>query len=116
MLVDALTRRLHRSRVFYDRTSIPPGGQWLKTISDAIARSRCFVAVLSPDYSVSPVCWDEFQCAKLKEYTSRHSVIRTVRLYSETSMPPIMGTYSYIDCVEGNLENLRRAAAELLPA
>src|ERR1039457_6211919 len=42
-----------------------------------ISEAWMFVAVLSPDYSASPVCWDEFQCAKLKEYNTRTSVRRT---------------------------------------
>ena len=114
--VKALQQAVPRSRVFFDRTSIPAGGQWIKTISDAVRKARTFVAVLSPDYTASPVCWDEFQCAKLKEYNTRQSVIKTVRLYSEKNMPPIIGIYSYIDCVEGDLQRLRESAATLLGA
>lgn len=112
--VDALHLRDPRPNVFYDRSSIPPGEQWIKRISDAVQRSRMFVAVLSPDYTASPVCWDEFQCAKLKEYNTRASVIKTIRLYKEGTMPPIMGIYSYVDCVEGDRQKLRDAADVLL--
>jgi len=112
--VDALRLRDPSARVFYDRQSIPIGGQWLKHISDAVQRSRVFVAILSPDYSASPVCWDEFQCAKLREYTTRLSVIRTIRLFSEQVMPPIMGIYSYVDCAEGDRRRLREAADGIL--
>jgi hypothetical protein len=101
-------------RVFYDRTSIPPGGQWIRMISDAVQRTRKFVAILSPQYSASPVCWDEFQCAKLKEYNTRQSVIQTIRLFKEDPLPPIMGIYSYVDCVQGDLEKLRQAAARVI--
>lgn len=108
-------QRLHPERsIFYDRRTIPVGGQWIKMISDAVQKAATFVAVLSPDYTASPVCWDEFQCAKLKEYNSRTSVIKTVRLYSEPSLPPIMGIYSYGDCAEGDLMKLRACAATLL--
>jgi len=112
--VNALLMRDPSPRVFYDRQSIPIGGQWLKHISDAVQRSRLFVAILSPDYSASPVCWDEFQCAKLKEYTTRLAVIKTIRLFSEQVMPPIMGIYSYVDCAEGDRRRLRDAADGLL--
>ena len=54
-------------RVFYDRSSIPPGGLWIKQISDAIQKAKKVLVFLSPDYTESPVCWDEFQCAKLME-------------------------------------------------
>lgn len=113
-LVNALREHDRDLRVFYDRRTIPVGGQWIKLISDAVHRSRMFIAVLSPDYTASPVCWDEFQCAKLKEYRTRTSVIKTVRLYSETELPPIMGIYSFVDCVEGDLTKLRASAVTVL--
>jgi hypothetical protein len=113
-LVDALQQHNRNLRVFYDRRTIPVGGQWIKLISDAVHRSRMFIAVLSPDYTASPVCWDEFQCAKLKEYRTRTSVIKTVRLYSEQELPPIMGIYSFVDCVEGDMTKLRASAVAVL--
>jgi hypothetical protein len=113
-LVHALHQRVPRPKVFFDRTTIPAGGQWIKMISDAVQKAGTFIAVLSPDYTASPVCWDEFQCAKLKEYNTRQSVIKTVRLYSETNLPPIMGIYSYIDCAEGDLQKLRQSAAAIV--
>ncbi|EXI73027.1 MAG TPA: toll/interleukin-1 receptor domain-containing protein [Candidatus Accumulibacter phosphatis] len=111
--VRALQESAPAARVFYDRESIPVGGQWLRIISDAVNRTRHFIAVLSPDYTASPVCWDEFQCAKLKEYNTRQSVIRTLRLYSESDLPPIIGIYSYIDCAEGDLDKLRQSATRI---
>jgi hypothetical protein len=111
--VKALHAHVPPGQIFFDRTSIPPGGHWIKKLSDALQHARVFVALLSPDYSASPVCWDEFQCAKLKEYTTRQSVIKTVRVYSEKDMPPIMAIYSYIDCAEGDLEKLRQSAAAI---
>ena len=101
-------------RIFHDRSAIPAGGQWIKLISDAVHDASVFIAVLSPDYTASPVCWDEFQCAKLKEYNTRTSVIKTVRLYSEQALPPIIGIYSFVDCVEGDLAKLRACASSVL--
>lgn len=112
--VREMERHYPHLRIFYDRSSIPAGAQWLKMISEAVHKARIFVAVLSPDYSASPICWDEFQCAKLKEYNTRMPVIRTVRLYSERELPPIMGIYSYVDCIEGDLKKLRGCAATML--
>jgi hypothetical protein len=107
-------RQYPRLRIFYDRSAIPLGAQWLKMVSEGVHKARMFVAMLSPDYSASLVCWDEFQCAKLKEYNTRTSVIRTVRLYSERELPPIMGIHSYVDCVEGDIDKLRGCVATLL--
>jgi hypothetical protein len=113
--VKALQEYLPAKRIFFDRTQIPPGGQWIRMLSDAVQKSRTFVAVLSPDYSASPVCWDEFQCAKLMEYNTRQAIIKTILLYKQDPVPPIMGIYSYINCVEGDLSKLRAAAAEIAP-
>ncbi|MBL8394837.1 MAG: toll/interleukin-1 receptor domain-containing protein [Candidatus Accumulibacter sp.] len=112
--VQALRQAAPEARIFYDRSSIPIGGQWVKSLSDAVQNARSFIAVLSPDYTASPVCWDEFQCAKLQEYNTRRAVIKTVRLYSEQDLPPIMGIYSYIDCAEGDLQRLRASATDVL--
>lgn len=114
--VAALRQHAPTTRIFFDRQSIPAGGQWIKMLSDAVGKARTFVALLSPEYTASPVCWDEFQCAKLKEYTTRQSVIKTVRLFSEPSLPPIMGIYSYIDCAEGDLQKLQASASAIVQA
>jgi hypothetical protein len=79
------------AKIFYDRDSIPPGGLWIKKISDAIQNSRHVVCILSPSYSNSPVCWDEFQCAKLKEYNTKQPVIKTIALYKDAALPPVYG-------------------------
>ncbi|MGE3507460.1 MAG: TIR domain-containing protein [Vicinamibacterales bacterium] len=109
--VAALRRHHPELRVFYDRDAIPEGGRWIRLISDAVHRARVFLAVLSPDYSASGVCWDEFECAKLVEYNTRRSIIRTVRFMKEPSPPPIMGIHSYVDCTEGDLVKLLAYAA-----
>jgi hypothetical protein len=107
--VESIRKYNDRLSIFYDRSSIPPGGLWIKHISDAIQRARKVIILITPDYCNSPVCWDEFQCAKLIEYSSRKPVIQTVYLYSEQALPPIMGIYSYIDCREGDLAKLMEA-------
>jgi len=50
----------------------------------------------------------------LKEYNTRAAVIKTVRLYSEKELPPIIGIYSYVDCAEGDLAKLRACAGTVL--
>jgi hypothetical protein len=114
--VDGLKATKKDIAVFYDKDSIPPGGLWIQHISDAIQRADKVLIFLSPDYDKSPVCWDEFQCAKLKEYNSKKSIIQTIYLYGhkETAMPLIMGIYSYIDCREGSTEKLGSCIQQLL--
>ncbi|HTL10629.1 MAG TPA: toll/interleukin-1 receptor domain-containing protein [Chitinophagaceae bacterium] len=117
-VIDAFVQRLLQGNqqlsVFYDKTSIPTGGLWIKQISDAIQKSKKVLIFLSPDYSNSMVCWDEFQCAKLVEYNSKRQIIQTIYLYNDTAMPPIMGIYSWADCREGDKEKLEKIAAQLL--
>lgn len=100
-------------KIFFDRDSIPPGGLWIKNISDAIQNSKQVICILSPYYSNSPVCWDEFQCAKLKEYNTKQPVIKTISLYKDGTLPSIMGIYSYIDCTEGNVQKLKDAVKQI---
>ncbi|MEO5996778.1 MAG: toll/interleukin-1 receptor domain-containing protein [Chitinophagaceae bacterium] len=100
--------------IFYDKNSIPPGGLWLREISDAISKAVKVLIFMSPNYSNSMVCWDEFQCAKLKEYNNRTSVIQTIYLNNDPALPPIMGIHSYIDCREGDLAKLATACEQLL--
>ncbi len=102
--------------VFYDKDSIPPGGLWIQQISSAIQQANKVLVFLSPDYDNSPVCWDEFQCAKLVEYNRKKSIIQTVYLHGhkETEMPLIMGIYSYIDCREGSTEKMDACLDQLL--
>lgn len=106
--VENLKKQNPQLKVFYDKNSIPSGGIWLKHISDAIQRSRKVLVFLSPDYNNSPVCWDEFQCAKLIEYKRKAQIIQTIYLYDykELEMPPIMGIYNWIDCREADSEKL----------
>ncbi len=116
LFVDELKNKNNQLSVFYDKDSIPPGGLWIQQISAAIQQADKVLIFLSPDYDKSPVCWDEFQCAKLAEYNRKKSIIQTVYLYGhkETEMPLIMGIYSYIDCREGSTEKLQYCVQQLL--
>jgi len=101
--------------IFYDKDSIPVGGLWIRHLSDAIQRSKKVLVFLSPDYDNSPVCWDEFQCAKLMEYRRKEPVIQTIYLYNYSGeMPPIMGIYSYADCREGDMVKMEAIIPNIL--
>jgi hypothetical protein len=111
--VEQLKKTDSKINVFYDKDSIPPGGMWIKQISDTIGKSKKVLVFLSPDYDNSPVCWDEFQCAKLLEYNRKTSVIQTIYLYKH-ELPLIMGIYSYLDCREGDMNKLFEAIPKLI--
>lgn len=114
--VDELKTKNSNLQVFYDKDSIPPGGMWIQQISAAIQKADKVLVFLSPEYDNSPVCWDEFQCAKLMEYNRKKNIIQTVYLYGhkQTEMPLIMGIYSYIDCREGSTDKISAAVQQLL--
>jgi len=112
-LVSAMKAKDGNLNIFYDRETIPPGGLWIRQISDAIQRSKCVVCILSPQYRDSDVCWDEFQCAKAKEYRTKKSVIKTINFIADTDMPLIMSVYSYIDCTEADIIKLKDAVKQL---
>jgi hypothetical protein len=114
--VDELKKKNKDLSVFYDKDSIAPGGLWIKEISAAIQQSDKVLVFLSPDYDKSPVCWDEFQCAKLLEYNRKKPVIQTIYLfgYKETEMPLMMGIYSYLDCREGSTKKIAASIQQLL--
>ena len=112
--VENLSKANNKLTVFYDKSSIPTGSLWIKQISDAIQKSKKILIFLSPDYSNSPVCWDEFQCAKLMEYNSKKEMIQTIYLFNDTAMPLIMGIYSWADCREGDKDKLQKIVTQLL--
>lgn len=114
--VDEMRSKKKSLHIFYDKDSIPPGGLWIQQISAAIQKADKVLIFLSPDYDKSPVCWDEFQCAKLMEYNLKKSIIQTIYLYrhKEAPMPLIMGIYSYIDCREGSPEKINDCVMRLL--
>ncbi|HRP31616.1 MAG TPA: toll/interleukin-1 receptor domain-containing protein [Agriterribacter sp.] len=107
--VRELKARNDRLNIFYDRNSIPPGGMWIRKISDAIQHSKAVLCILTPAYSQSDVCWDEFQCAKVMELRNKTSVIKTIYFMMDKDMPPIFAIYSYIDCTEADIQKLKNA-------
>ncbi|QJW90838.1 toll/interleukin-1 receptor domain-containing protein [Spirosoma taeanense] len=112
-LVNALKVRHPDSTIFYDRDNIPTGGLWIKMISDAIQRSKSVVCVLTPEYSKSDVCWDEFQCAYVMEKRKKLT-IKTINFCNDADLPPMMAIYSYIDCTEGDMEKLKASVDQII--
>ncbi|MFT3701070.1 MAG: toll/interleukin-1 receptor domain-containing protein [Agriterribacter sp.] len=112
--VNAFLEKRKDLNIFYDRTSIPSGGLWLKKISEAIQHAKCVVCVLTPEYITSDVCWDEFQCAKVMELRTKKNIIKTINFINDDNMPPMMAIYNYIDCTEADLEKLKKSVDQLI--
>ena len=113
LFVEALLQQQPELNIFYDKSAIPPGGLWIKLISEAIQNSKAVICILSPDYTASGPCWDEFQCAKIKEYRINQGVIKTINFYNDPNLPLIMAMYSYIDCTQGDIEKLKDCVQQL---
>ncbi len=112
--VKAIQEKKDTLNIFYDRSSIPPGGLWIRKISEAIQNSRSVLCILTPEYSKSDVCWDEFQCAKVMELRTKRSIIKTINFITDQDMPPMFAIYSYIDCTEADLQKLRSSVDQFI--
>ena len=112
--VKAIQEKKNALNIFYDRSSIPPGGMWIRKISEAIQNSKSVLCILTPEYSKSDVCWDEFQCAKVMELRTKKSIIKTINFIKDEDMPPMFAIYSYIDCTEADLQKLKSSADQFL--
>ena len=112
--VKAIQEKKDALNIFYDRSSIPAGGLWIRKISEAIQNSRSVLCILTPEYSKSDVCWDEFQCAKVMELRTKKSIIKTINFIKDEDMPPMFAIYSYIDCTEADLQKLKSSADQFL--
>lgn len=111
--VKTLQARNPEFRIFYDRDSIPPGGLWIKMLSDSIQNSKQVICILTPEYSKSPYCWDEFQCAYIMEKRGKLRV-NTINFCNDVDLPPMMAIYNFIDCTEGDKTKLLNAVEALV--
>lgn len=103
-------------RIFYDDDSIPKGAQWLKDICDAIDISKKVIIFISPEYTKSKICWDEFQCAKVREYNSDAVLLITIYLMSHEKLPTIFQLNNWIDCREADDAKIKAACSEVIKA
>ncbi len=117
---DSFVQELHARKpglkIFYDDQSIPKGAQWLKVVSDAIDASAKVVIFISPEYTASKICWDEFQCAKIREYNSDVELLITIYLKSHDKLPTIFQLNNWIDCREDDETKIKAACEEVLRA
>jgi len=112
--VNAIRKKKDALSIFYDRNSIPAGGMWIREISEAIQNSKSVLCILTPEYSKSDVCWDEFQCAKVMELRTKKSIIKTISFIKDEDMPPMFAIYNYIDCTEADVQKLKSCADQFI--
>jgi len=69
---DDLSQNLQReASIFLDTSDISPGSTWPNVLAEALSKTRCLVAILSPLYFVSKWCVMEFSVM-----THRQTILR----------------------------------------
>ena len=101
-------------RLFYDSDSIPKGGQWLKEISRCIDKSKKVLIFLSKEFDESPACWDEFQCAKVRQNRTGKNIIMNIYLLHHPELPSMFEIFNWIDCREADKQKMEKAIDELI--
>ena len=85
-------------KIFFDKVEIKTGAKWKEKIYDAIASSKCVVAILSPDYFKSKWCYAELlSFLKRSEMMSGHSLIFAASYHDGESFPDSVKAIQYKD-------------------
>lgn len=112
--IEALRKKHPSLRLFFDSESIPKGGQWLREISRCIDRSKKVLVFLSKEFDESPACWDEFQCAKVRQNRTGKNVIMNIYLLHHPELPTMFEIFNWIDCREADKQKLESAIDEVI--
>ena len=114
--VTSLKQKKSDIRLFYDDSSIPKGSQWLKEIADSIDRCKKVLVFISPEYVASLPCWDEFQCAKVRQYKTNQQILLPIYLLNYAALPTIFEIHNWMDCREGDKEKLLLTCNDVIKA
>ena len=114
--IETLRQKYPTLRMFYDSDSIPKGGQWLREISRCIDRSKKVLVFLSKEFDESPACWDEFQCAKVRQNRTGNNIIMNIYLLDHPELPTIFEIFNWIDCREADKQKLDSAVNDVINA
>jgi len=112
--IETLRQKNPSLRIFYDSDSIPKGGQWLKEISRCIDKSKKVIVFLSKEFDESPACWDEFQCAKVRQNRTGKNIIMNIYLLDHPELPTMFEIFNWIDCREADKQKLESAIADVV--
>ena len=112
--IETLRQKNPSLRIFYDSDSIPKGGQWLKEISRCIDKSKKVLVFLSKEFDESPACWDEFQCAKVRQNRTGKNIIMNIYLLDHPELPTMFEIFNWIDCREADKQKLDDAIVDVI--
>jgi hypothetical protein len=104
----SLQRSNPRIRVFYDKTTLAPGGSWLTHIAESLDSARRVAALYTPNYWASKNCMDEFQAAFMRQTDTGESILFPI-YFRSARFPYLFQTVQYADCREANMSKLSDA-------
>jgi len=98
-------------KIFLDKTGLIQGADWSDAIVNALAHSKCLVAIISPSYFMnSEWCIKEFitikfrqQKLNLKAGTVPPSLMWLIAIQDFENIPPIIHTIQYANYVNYNV-------------
>lgn len=114
--IEGIRKKHPHLRLFYDSDSIPKGGQWLREISRCIDKSKKVLIFLSKEFDESPACWDEFQCAKVRQNRTGKNIIMNIYLLHHPELPSMFEIFNWIDCREADKQKLEQAITDVITA
>jgi hypothetical protein len=106
-LIDTyLTNELNRqAKIFFDKAEIAAGDAWPEQLKNALAHSRCLVAVWSPSYFTSKWCTSE--CAVMlnremklgyRKAQNPKGLILPLTIYDGDRFPEYARKIQWLDC------------------
>ena len=107
----ALRARRPQAKIFDFRNSIDKGLSYQQEIDNAIERCRRIVAILSPDYFMSPECTEELMMARLRNKRADRGVLLPVYWRGlDGDLALWLRALNYSDCREEDTAKLADAA------
>ena len=103
------------ARVFFDRTALGPGTNWILDIAGSLDASRWVVPLYTPNYWSSKFCQLEFSAAFLRQTDTGRSILFPL-YYRKADIPSMSMTVQFVECREADESRLVDACRRLCKA
>jgi len=109
---DAIKSVKPDARIFFDRTTLPPGDSWLMRIAESLDAAQHVLALYTPDYWSSRPCKDEFVAAFTRQQDTGAMLLYPVYLRN-ANVPYLFRSLQFADCREGDEMKMTEACKVL---